>query len=508
MVDLRRGYLSIDSLKQFYTSFKVREIFITIIFCLLLFFVSMVIKNNISILLNQRYSGFYWQGKNLKGEDVTWYVEAYVDAWYYYEPYLRSFKYQNWNPYAGGEGPLNGYAYGPLFIYGLYFTSLFIQLFNPNMALDVLLFESIKWTHILFDSLCVSVVYLIVINFDCLKYKKVVKHTTGLIASVLYIFMPFNIIYVNTLYLNIPQMTFFTLLAYLAFLKSKYRVSALFLTFAWLSKQMPLFLVIGWFMIIWKKESLKEAFVKFLVPFILTTLVFSIPWVLLTPYAYLRKILGPGRPVGVLANSPEYNGFTVTLANSFLHLEAEGLAKVYFNMNKYMVPFILSYLFILFMGYFNGKEIGHNEKISTIYTTLIVLVTHVFISRGIYKYYDAFISPFVLLSIIRLLNDSLAGILKRNEEKSSQVTLKVMYALIYSLFLLISTIGFYCYSWIIIIKPRYVHPLYLLLLFVLFLLFVPSKMYASFKKKSKWKMIIDDLDYIFTSICQFIKNKI
>ena len=101
----------------------------------------------------QNLNHFYWYHTD-GGEIVKiWYLEMYSDASYYYEPYLESFRYENWNPYAGGEDALNGYAYGPMFIYGIYFISLFVSLFFPQLEMNELVTESVKWKHIVFNVL-------------------------------------------------------------------------------------------------------------------------------------------------------------------------------------------------------------------------------------------------------------------------------------------------------------------------------------------------------------------
>ncbi|MHA1224829.1 MAG: hypothetical protein ACTSP3_16550 [Candidatus Heimdallarchaeaceae archaeon] len=232
-----------------------------------------VVLFSLSLTFKNLVSNWYWEQENIHfgwthynetGVTEVWEIEAYSDASYYYEAYLRSFRFENWNPYAGGDGPLNGYAYGPIFIYGLYIVSLFVSLFNPGLKTGVLVAESVKWTHITFDSLSVVMVYLIIISFETFQLTKVKKHIFGLLGALVFLFMPINLLYVDCLYLNIPQMTFFTLLSFLFVLKRRYKTSAFFLSLAWLSKQMSLFFLIPWFLIIWKKTSLKKSLLEFL----------------------------------------------------------------------------------------------------------------------------------------------------------------------------------------------------------------------------------------------------
>ena len=101
---------------------RLNSFLLVLVISIVLFVLSLYFKNLVSEWYWRNHdSGFYWTRYEGGSIASTWYLEAYSDASYYYEPYLSSFRYDNWNPYAGGEGPLNGYAYGPMFIYGLYF---------------------------------------------------------------------------------------------------------------------------------------------------------------------------------------------------------------------------------------------------------------------------------------------------------------------------------------------------------------------------------------------------
>jgi len=503
---------------------KLSNLLIIISFSILLFSLSLYLKNLASLWFweeqdNHGPGYFYWT--NYNGTEVVdiWYLEAYGDASYYYEPYLLSFRYENWNPYAGGnyeDDPLNGYAYGPLFIYGLYFISLFVGLFNPGMGRSTLVYQSVKWTHLFFDSLCVVMIYIIIISLNSFKEKNVKRHTLGFLGGFIFLFMPINLLYVDSIFLNTPQMCFFTLLSYLLFMKNKYKTSAFFLSVAWLSKQMPLFLLIPWFLIIWKKESLKESLLDFVVPFIVTTFIFSLAWIFMSPVSYAWRVFGPGKPLNFV--DLEHPRHTVTLAHSFLFFGSEGLANFYVTINNYMIPFLVFYALGTFMAYFNGKKLGENETYFTIFTTWIIINTHLFISRGVYKYYNAFITPFILLSIIVFLDDSILKLKVRiprirkksrdnpevetkNDKETLIVHQKKQLALILLVLSFLVTSGlFYYYNWILITNTRFLHPLYLLILFVFISLLIPPTIYGSFTKKSNYKMIKEDVIFILKQI--------
>jgi hypothetical protein len=485
---------------------------------IILFSLSLYFKNLISEWYWRNHgSGFYWTRYDGTTETGIWFIEAYSDASYYYEPYLSSFRYDNWNPYAGGEGPLNGYAYGPMFIYGLYFISVFVGLFNPGMEKDLIVSESVKWTHITFDALSVVILYILIISLKTFKDRKKMKHIFGVFGSLVFLFIPINLIYVDSIYLNTPQMTFFTLLSFLLFLQERYRTSAFILSIAWLSKQMPLFVVIPWFFIIWKKKNLKEALVDFIVIFLITTLLLSIPWLFLSPRDYVWRVFGPGKPLATV--DFEHPANTVTLAHSFLFFGSEGLANFYSTINKYMIPFILFYLLIALFAYFNGEKIGNDENQFTIFTTWIVINTHLFISRGVYKYYNAFITPFVILSFLTFSDQQTTKIienykLRNNEGKKKEKTNPtprfqlIMYFVLLNIFFLLFSSLFYYFSVVLIAKSRFLHPFLLLILFLVISVLLSPDIYRSLFKKDSYITIIEDLKFIYQeSKNYFVKAK-
>ncbi|MHA1482799.1 MAG: hypothetical protein ACTSQA_05115, partial [Candidatus Heimdallarchaeaceae archaeon] len=484
------------------------QVSIILAICIFLFSLSLILKNYASNVYWEQHDanrnfGFFWMFYDENDVLIeVWEIEAYVDASYYYEPYLYNFRFLNWNPYAGGEGPLDGYAYGPIFLFGLYLISLVVSLFNPNMSRTILVSESVKWTHIVFDSLCVILLYLIIISLKAFKEKKVKKHIVGFLGASSLMLMPINLLYVDSIYLNIPQMTLFTMIAFLLFMRERYKVTAFMLTIAWLSKQMPLFLLAPWFLIIWKKKDLRTALVDFLFTFLLTSFIISLPWMFVSPYGYFAKLFGPGKPLAILSLDSAYRGSTVTLAHSFLYLGSESLAQFYKVINDYMIPFLLIYIISLLITYFKGKEIGNDESLFTLHTTWIILISHVFLSRGVFKYYDAFITPFIVLIIILYLDKFIGiGIGKLRKEPSSMVNkdskgkkkeektqkiwnIVLQESLFYVLFLGLTTL-FYYINFIIITKSRFLHPLYLLIILVaVSVLFPPSIFKSMFKVKS------------------------
>ena len=359
MTELRK--INKNVLFGFY-KLNIRIPLIIIIF-LGLFIFAMYMKSLLGDWINSEVgTSFYYTFQNHQGSDVIWYLENYGDASYSYEPYLENFRYNNWNPYSpplpfDSEDKLDFYLYGPFLVYGFVFVSLFVELFNKGAPLDFLIPASIKWTAIAFDALSVAMIYLIIVGLKTFKNKKYPKHLIGIVGAIAYIFMPINLFYIDASYLNIPQMTFFTLLAFYLFLKEKYIASSVIFSVAWLSKQMPLFSIIPLFFILGRKTHFSFALKKFLLPFILSTLVFSIPWIFLNPFKYSIRIIGAGRSLWYATLAEEGNKHGVTLAHSLLYGNADFLSKIYVYINIAMVPFLFFYIYSIFIAHFNGKNI-------------------------------------------------------------------------------------------------------------------------------------------------------
>jgi len=156
-----------------------------------------------------------------------------------------------------------------------------------------------------------------------------------------------------------------------------------------------------------------------------------------------------------------------------------------------LIPFFVFYILTLLICYFNALDIFNDEKQFYIYTTVVVLVSHIFISRGIYKYYDAFFSPFFILFLVLLLW-SYFDLCRFNNR-----------TLFYSYFfvsIISSSIILYYINWVIIIKSRFLHPLYLLLIFIFVSSFLESNFYSSLSKFENYRMIILDIKKIYSDV--------
>ena len=452
------------------------------------------------------------------GPERIWYFETYGDAETYYRDYLEAFRSGNWNPYKRNPGRLDYYVYGPIFIYGLWFISLFVGAFQPTNDIDLLTRNSVKWTALVFDALTVMMLYIMVTEMKVFKERRAAKHLFGILAACFLIFAPMNLYYIDAYYLNIPQMTFFTMVSIFLFMKEKYSFSAYFMTLAWLTKQLPLFLLIPMFLILMKKEDVKFATKKFLFPFLISSFVVSIPWIFITPHLYVIRIFGAGRPLYNLLMGVDGQPFGVTFAHYFQYLGIESLAKFYFYINFPMIPFIFFYTLSILISNFNAEKLAEDETNFIVYITWFFVLIHTFISRGLFKYYDAFFSPFLILTALLLLEktiqiyqeEKISEEVEVPEDEQSRKMLfeyyfkSVFYDLVLIITFISSIIIIYYFQWTIMITIRYFHPVLLLVMFLILSAFFPIDFYWSIFDSENYSHFEQDIKSIFSTI----KNEI
>jgi hypothetical protein len=63
---------------------------------------------------------------------------------------------------------------------------------------------------------------------------------------------------------------------------------------------------------------------------------------------------------------------------------------------------------------------------------------------------------------------------------------------------------FYFFNWVLIVNSRFLHPLYLLILFVVLSLLIHPSIYRSLFKASSYKMIWTDIVYIYKEVAKGI----
>ena len=395
------------------------------------------------------------------GEVSTWEWEAFADASYYYIPYVQFFVDGNWSIYNGPfRHPLGGYVLGPLLMWQYYVVFKIIPLIFGPVTLDEQVLLTVKMTAILFDTASSVMIYAI------MRYR--FNRGLSILGALVVSASPINVFYVDILYLNTPQMCFFTLVGLYFLLQNNTELPIIFLCFAWLSKQIPLFLVPCWTLyILQRNRENKYIFYKLVAYFCAFTFVLSLPWIIIEMQAFFNGLFRPGftqRDFVIPAG-----GVSITLGQSLIGT-SEGLESIgLFIFRNSNIIFYSVTAIIWYMFWIAGTMEKHKFSIPISLTAFQLTATHALIPRGIYKYYDALFIPFIILAAVFLAKEYSEDITKGLELLLRKGGLKRDFPkspIIGVLTIVLGTIA--CY-WIFIVSLeimqsyRLRHPLFVLL---------------------------------------------
>ncbi len=514
-------------IEKFVDNFKKKLTLNTLLVCVIslaLFGFVVYFKNILgSRIFNAVGINYSYTYTNPEGISSTWHFETYLDSEIYYELFTLSFLFEGWNPYVRSEDLLDNYMYGPLFLYGEVIFYFLAALFLPGSSRETIAHEGVKWNALVFDTLSVVLLYILIINLKNFKERKATKHFVGLFGAIGFAFIPTNLFYVDAYFLNIPQMTFFTLLTFYFFMKEKYMLSSLFLAFAWMSKQIPLFLLLPMFFMLIRKKSVRFALKKFLIPHVIICFFLSIPWLFITPLLYIGMILGAGRPLWYISVEQEARCHGTTLAHSFYYINNKALAYIFLYLNIAMIPFLIAFLMGTFMSHFKGKELISDEFNFYIFMNWFLIILHTFLSRGVFKYYDAFLNPFMIIASLLVIDKILSLIREKKCENDSAVPYqeeditieqsernKTKQEILFQSFLLtsflVSIACLYGINWWFMIIIRFMHPMLLLGLAIVTSVTMPLFLYKSLFAKGNYRQLGKDIKQIFIISFQKLKK--
>lgn len=324
--------------------------------------------------------------------------EGYNDYQHYYIDYVNAFVDQGWNPYSGNleDGDvLNGYVYGPIYIYSIAIGKAWFGLSAE---------DSIIWSNILFDSASYCMVYILA--------RRVTGNLIAMIVAILGSLSPIAIFYANIRVLNAPQMNFFVLVFIYFFMEHRDGFALFFLAVATLTKQFPLFLLmpVGFFMV--RRYGFLKGVAIYLLYFVFILLL-SVPWLLLTPSAYITKLFLPGGGKDEI-NCPE-GGEATNLVNAELvpascenyattknlnDVEISEFGEFLFPLVNGHIIFGLSLFLISLLALSGYDYMEKNPKLYYRFFAAYIGISHATIARGIYKYYLTFLIPLFILAFI------------------------------------------------------------------------------------------------------------
>ena len=327
--------------------------------------------------------------------------EGYGDFYAYYIDYVNAFV-NGWNPYSGHQNPedrLNGYVYGPFYIY---FIALGSILFDLNA------FDSIVYSNIIFDSLSYVMVYILL--------KRVTGNVISFIAALIGSFSPVSLFYMAIKGLNAPMMNFFFLLFLYYYLEKKDTRSMMILAIATLTKQFPLFFALpaGFWMM--RRYGILKG-ISFILLFIFFVLLFSLPWIIYSPVLYFLRLFAPGD--GKTRYICPKNSEATNLVHGALAEACSGqnpgaeIPASELSMSVKMLFFLVNGHFIFFayvilLGLLAFTSYDYMEKNPHLYFRFVAgyfFMLHATIARGIYKYYLAFLIPLMILALVPGVSD-------------------------------------------------------------------------------------------------------
>jgi len=348
------------------------------------------------------------------GSDIIWNrwvpfnigveLRGFGDFRYYYVAWIKGWYENDWYPYQWSppfeNNPLNAYSYPPVFLYFL------IMIWRPGMTEFWMAFPMI-----LADAACAGVVYLIL--------KSIIKneHASGiaLFGGFLMAVAPINIIYDGLYWINPGPVTLLTLIAFYFATKSKWWQAFLWLAIATMTKQNALFFTYPMFMAMLgekiRKKKIQEAVIESVMNalvFVFIILLLSVPWIFISPYQYGRHMLFPGRPIEIRFTPviDEVGNDCVSFAWSLLALGFPSWIVGFASFGNYSMLFMIlsaSIISVFMMWRSYNKQSDGIEFYE--WLSVYMIYSHIFMPRGVYKFYIAYFVPVILIALVGSLTN-------------------------------------------------------------------------------------------------------
>lgn len=323
-------------------------------------------------------------------------IEPYSDFTYYYMTFVRLFLQGNM-PYTDALWVPDGiqvHIYTPVFLYittGFSFIPsevLYPDIQSAALALGRDLdFLRVGFSFVVFDLATCVVMYAIA--------RKLTKNRMiPVVVLLVYALNPISIWWGNYLWLSTPIHTFFLTLGFYFMIRGDLRWAAFWVTVATMIKQtagllLPVILFLEY------GRSTKRAIISF---GIMATvfLAFSMPYLVLIPTNYLSAITAGTGPYWFFETLPAYtHPVPVSVLAFYLH---EPLKLFFILLVYYGIPFaVFLALFWISAASLNQTSQSIYQKQLVTLALLLSLAMHLFLPRGIYKYYLIALLPFLIL---------------------------------------------------------------------------------------------------------------
>ncbi|MFX1317925.1 MAG: hypothetical protein ACFE9D_08520 [Promethearchaeota archaeon] len=323
-------------------------------------------------------------------------VEAYSDFTYYYMNFVRAFVQGNL-PYTEALYTVEGtqvYIYPPLFVYILsafYFFPaevLFpdIQFTAAVLARD-LDFLRVAFAFIIFDLATCVVIYA---TAKRLTENRVIP----LVALLVFALNPVSLWWGNYLWLSTPIHTFFLVLGFYFMIRGNLRWALVIVTVATMVKQTAgLLIPVIWFL------EYRRGLQQLLIAIGITAavgIVLSLPYLVLYPATYIEALTAG---LGGYWFYDELPAVTHPIPVSTLaFFWPEPFKAVIFNLVYYEIPFIIALMSLWIISYMISEQplSTYREQLLLV-ALLLSLSAHIFLARGIFKFYLIALLPFLIL---------------------------------------------------------------------------------------------------------------
>ncbi|MFX0183697.1 MAG: hypothetical protein ACFE95_11495 [Candidatus Hodarchaeota archaeon] len=316
-------------------------------------------------------------------------IEPYLDYKLSYKTFAEAFIYQDWVPYVleVSDPILSSYVYPPLFLYAISLPALLSTdlVFIPLLLADVLS-------------------PIVIYRFLDRSHGKEVAHW-GLVATAL---CPFSIFYNSGLLFNTSLvMLFFILSLYLIYIE-RFKWATVVLAVAFLFKQIVLFFIIPVLLFISLKstedtQALLPSLVlvgKHIIIFLCTFFVGSLPWILIGPEEYLGTLFmgqqitfSPSFVAPAMTWPVHWYDFLIELNAPYWVIYIVG----FLNFTMFGLILVqLANICLLIRWYLKNSLFWDNFLNLIVYNAVL---NHLFLPRGVYKYYFTILVPLIVLWI-------------------------------------------------------------------------------------------------------------
>lgn len=338
-------------------------------------FIFALIVRIITALLYRKYMGLPFK---LWGFET----EGFNDFEYYYQTWVKYFISLKWYPYSYGNtiDALNWYSYPPFFLYLISFLGLFS---NWCSAIPI----------VILDAGCVVLVYKILNLFITSK--------NIYIYSMLYCFSVINIFYLSIYWLNPSPMTFFLLLSIYYLIKENNHLSIISYVISIMMKQTALYYGPLFISLYIGKKQFKNWWKPIFI-IILLFIIFSIPYIFLTPVDYFRHLLVSPIPNSMAEVTPPKDNQPITFSRFLvygLNITSHSIQILNILINSYfLVTFSISVISSYSIFAIKNKKIKDQNIIFLF--MINGFLTYIFQPKGLYKYYLTNIMPLQFITIL------------------------------------------------------------------------------------------------------------